>query len=527
MLKNSKTAFPACRRLALISGLSLSLAVAPALAHAELPMVTEQTQDFLSNRSSVGALVGGILAGAAFATPLAPLGGTVLGFFVGKSTDFSKDKEAAGSYQRRSFAPANSGDFNGTQLALSDSSEAASGTLRVASADLQEAPTGKMLDVSSEAKSDADEPLQGISRGSDEKANGSTPPSADADVSLASEEALTEASKLAKPTSEPVNLVITKEVGVTQNKLDVYADIIRKEQEREEFEPNPLCPGADAPKYRKKLAVAGFPLEHPEQSVFGGLNNVGKAVSSSLYQRLEQSQRVQAYSAPQWQMFASSSMAPTMMLGSSNRLGKYSAVSREMGAQFVMSGIIRDVSISDPKAWSTDYGSKMKRAVFGSDTRRNFELDMVVHDGYTGRVIMEKRYSGSGEWDVPRNKQVAFGSDRFFNTAYGQAVEKVLADMASDVLAQLDCQPMLVPITEVAGKDLLLDVGTPSGLLPGAKMRLVRAESSLARPDEPAQLWDTDVELHIHSLSLDSARAWMPKLGSQINIQRGDYAVIY
>lgn len=99
--------------------------------------------------------------------------------------------------------------------------------------------------------------------------------------------------------------------------------------------------------------------------------------------------------------------------------------------------------------------------------------------------------------------------------------------MTSDVITQLDCQPMVVPIIEVTGKDLLLDVGTPSGLLPGAKMRLVRAEGSLARPDEPAQLWDTDVELHIHSLSLDSARAWMPKLGSQINIQEGDYAVIH
>ncbi|WP_302848217.1 flagella assembly protein FlgT middle domain-containing protein, partial [Marinobacter sp. AC-23] len=113
--------------------------------------------------------------------------------------------------------------------------------------------------------------------------------------------------------------------------------------------------------------------------------------------------------------------------------------------------------------WDTDYGAKVKRALFSSDTSRNFELDMIVHDGYTGRVIMEKRYSGSGRWDVPRNEQISFGSPRFFDTAYGQAVEKVLGAMTSDVIAQLDCQPMLVPITEVIGKDLLLEVGTPSG----------------------------------------------------------------
>ncbi len=326
---------------------------------------------------------------------------------------------------------------------------------------------------------------------------------------------------------EPVNLVVTKEVGRTQGVLDAYAKAIREERGIEEFEPETLCPSADAPKYRKKLAVAGFPLEHPEQSVFGDLKDVGKTVSTSLYQRFEQSEQVQTFSVPRWQMYASRITAPTMRVGSGNRLGKYSAVSREMGAQFVVSGVIREVGINDPSAWDTDYSSKIKGALFGSDNSRNFELDMVVHDGYTGRVIMEKRYSGSGRWNVSRYSEVTFGSPRFFETAYGKAVEKVLSEMTSDVITQLDCQPMIVPIIEVTGKDLLLDVGTPSGLLPGAKMKLVRAEGSLARPDEPAQLWDTDVELHIHSLSLDSARAWMPKLGSQINIQKGDYAVIH
>ncbi|MDN6320579.1 MAG: hypothetical protein L0J77_12495, partial [Marinobacter sp.] len=326
---------------------------------------------------------------------------------------------------------------------------------------------------------------------------------------------------------EPVNLVVTKEVGRTQDVLDAYAKFIREEQGAETFEPNPQCPSAEAPRYRKKLAIAGFPLEHPGQSVFGGLKDVGKAVSTTLYQRFKQSERVQAFSAPQWQMYASRTAAPTMMIGSSNKLGKYSAVSREMGAQFVLSGVVRSVGIDDPGAWDTDYRSKLKGALFGSDNSRNFELDMIVHDGYTGRVVMEKRYSVSGRWDVSRFDDIGFGSPRFYKTAYGQAVAGVLEDMTSDVISELDCQPMIVPIIEVTGKDLLLDVGTPSGLLPGAKMRLVRAEGSLARPDEPAQLWDTDVELHIHSLALDSARAWMPKLGSHINIQKGDYAVIY
>lgn len=58
---------------------------------------------------------------------------------------------------------------------------------------------------------------------------------------------------------KPVNLVVTKEVGRTQGVLDAYAKIIRQEQGAEVFEPNPQCPSADAPRYRKNWLLRGSP----------------------------------------------------------------------------------------------------------------------------------------------------------------------------------------------------------------------------------------------------------------------------
>jgi len=55
----------------------------------------------------------------------------------------------------------------------------------------------------------------------------------------------------------------------------------------------------------------------------------------------------------------------------------------------------------------------------------------------------------------------------------------------------------------------------------------VRAESSLQRPNAPPKLWDTGVDLHLHQLSLDTSRAWMPEEGGIINVREGDYAVMY
>lgn len=52
------------------------------------------TESFLSDPSRVGGLVGGITAGAIFLNPLAPIIGNLLGYLVGKNSDYSeKNKE--------------------------------------------------------------------------------------------------------------------------------------------------------------------------------------------------------------------------------------------------------------------------------------------------------------------------------------------------------------------------------------------------------------------------------------------------
>ncbi len=329
-----------------------------------------------------------------------------------------------------------------------------------------------------------------------------------------------------KSAFEPVHLVITKEVGVTQGKLDEFAATIRREQQHPEFVPHAQCPSDNAPRYRKKIAVAGFSVESPKHRAWGSLHDAGQSVTELLYQKFQNTNQVQPFLAPSRQMFASLDMAPTRF-SQDNRLSKYSAVSREMGVQFVVSGVIRDLDVHDEGAWNTSTYSNVKRALFSADTSRAFVVDVIVHDGFTGQIVMEERFSTVGRWDVSRTEKVAFGGSRFLGTGYGQAVEQALDDISEEVVSKLACQPMLVPILQVDGKDLQLDVGTDSGLLSGARMSVLRSESSLQYPDAPPQLWDTGVELHIHSLSLDTSRAWMPEYGSVINIQAGDYAVMY
>ena len=460
-----------------------------------------KTEEFLSDNSRVGAVVGSVLLGAATANPLAPLIGNVAGFLIGAyfQSDSPDEDDADSGFARRSIIP------SGNEQ-------------------LQASASTPSMDLSGAGDSESlvrfDESAQ--------EATGDFQPA----ESNASEATIRKGSSGANPMAsiekarEPINLVITKEVGGTQEKLDELAATIRKEQNRKSFEPHPRCPSDQSPRYRKKVAVAGFSLANPDQTVFGGLGEVETSFSSMLYREFRNGGSVQPFSAPSRQMFASLDMAPTRS-AYGNRLDKYSAVSREMGVQFVISGVIRNIGVDDRSAWDNSYSSRLKRSLFSADTTRAFVVDVVVHDGYTGRVVVEETYSTSGRWDLPMTKKAGFGSPSFQDTAYGKAVADLVSYIQADLTDRLACQPMLVPILEVKGKDLLLDVGTPSGLLPGDRLQLVRAEHSLQRPDAPPELWDTGVDLHIHSLSLSTSRAWMHAEGGAINIREGDYAVIY
>ncbi|TGN40473.1 flagella assembly protein FlgT middle domain-containing protein [Marinobacter confluentis] len=323
-----------------------------------------------------------------------------------------------------------------------------------------------------------------------------------------------------------VNLIISKDVGGFQAELDKLAATIRAERNSTPFELNQQCSNQEASRIRKKVVVAGFNVEKPDQTVFGGLGSVGYAASEWLYQNLLDTGEVLPLSAPTRQMFASLRAGPTRETAG-NRLEQYSAVSRQMGAQFVVSGVIRNLNVNRAESWDSSYAASIKRSLFSADTEREFVVDVVLHDGYTGRVVTEQRYTASGRWDIPRTGKVSFGSPEFNDSDYGKAVAGVFDDITADLMSTIDCQALLVPILEVDGKDLLLDIGTKSGLLPGDKLRVVRAEWSLQRPDVPPKLWDTGVDLHLHQLSLDTSRAWMPAEGASINVREGDYAVMY
>lgn len=154
-------------------------------------------------------------------------------------------------------------------------------------------------------------------------------------------------------------------------------------------------------------------------------------------------------------------------------------IARQARAQFVLSGTIEDMALTD--ANSTYNPNLYRRAANGFhdltgiekfDKRtRVFMLELELRDGFTGETLLSRRYSTSGIWNT-RNA-VGFDSPAFAKTPYGKQIGKLSQTIGKDLIQTLDCQPYIASIEAYPGQNqVILQGGANNGLQAGAKMQL-------------------------------------------------------
>ena len=112
-------------------------------------------------------------------------------------------------------------------------------------------------------------------------------------------------------------------------------------------------------------------------------------------------------------------------------------------------------------------------------------------------------------------------------TAYGQAVEDVIADMAMAVTDALACQPFMTRIARVDDFSVTLESGATAGLRPGDELKIYRSKRYLESPDDSPELQDSDLSVTLEKVQPHFSRGTMPQLGGIVNIQRDDIAIIW
>ncbi len=240
-----------------------------------------------------------------------------------------------------------------------------------------------------------------------------------------------------------------------------------------EVEPVPQCPTSQSGQYKKKVAVLGFSVQSPEQARMGRIHDVDRGLASALNEALHRQGGLVVYESSQLKIYPETRNAPSHYTGQ-NTLTKAADLASQMGAQFVISGVVRNLGVEEEAAFKNSYWQRIANFAKNSNRTRHFSVDLFVHDGFSGAIVWQRNFTTQGQWREAANRKLGFSHPEFWEGEYGRAVAQLIDDMAWKVEEQLRCQPFMTRISRVEGKTLHFDSGASTGIRPGDKLSLYR-----------------------------------------------------
>lgn len=281
--------------------------------------------------------------------------------------------------------------------------------------------------------------------------------------------------------------------------------------------------------YRKAVAVAGFALQNPKEAVLGGLLNIEQRLSGVLSNTLNARHRIHAMDSGHVLLFTSVDRAPSSQ-NNLQRLTNSVELAKELGAQFVVSGVIRDLNMINPEADVRRIWDAPLDLVGLSRERRerNFVLDVYVHDGISGALMFQNTYATSGIWEYSDHDRTGFATPRFWKSDFGYQVKQTLSKVVTDLNENLGCQPYMAKIIDTQGDYIRLDTGSSVGMRPGDELTVFRTSTFFNLDQEGlTQLHDTKVKAVITQVQPRFAVAKLEKTPSRYAIQRDDVVVAW
>lgn len=285
------------------------------------------------------------------------------------------------------------------------------------------------------------------------------------------------------------------------------------------------CENGNSNSYLKSVAIAAFPLEQPVQASRGGLADIEYGLSRKLLQRMQGIDYLQPINATNINLHPNLQTAASRQLDN-GALTTVVANSRNLNVQYILSGVIRDMSMVDQRAAQQNnyFIDLYNRLDYKSKKHlRTLSFDLFLHDGYTGALLWQKRYQTAGLWHYEPEYRTGFSSAAFTQSDYGQKVEMLLGEMNKEVAEELRCRPFSARITRTQDRTLWITAGELDGLSRGDKVTVYRRSTAytdgLMTQD---QLTNTRATAIIEEVQPTFSTARLSKDSGILNIREGD-----
>lgn len=164
--------------------------------------------------------------------------------------------------------------------------------------------------------------------------------------------------------------------------------------------------------------------------------------------------------------------------------------------------------------------------LWDNDPLRTFQIRVSLFHAISGEKIWSQQYSETAEWEFKRQQTVNSNSELFWQSEYGEAIDRVLTQVSHDIDDNLNCRPLLGQIVSRQGKRIIINLGRDHGLRVGDKLQLVLQQNMPDRLDNMrAVASKSRASITIDQVSQQSATAELKGIAASLNVQLSDLAV--
>ncbi len=273
--------------------------------------------------------------------------------------------------------------------------------------------------------------------------------------------------------------------------------------------------------YRKKIVATAFPIMTADQLSSSESQDLFSGIPREINNRLMESGDFIGRNLTNIVLYSRPDMAPDILPSSSYSGSSIINIARQQDAQFVLSGVIRDFKIE-----STEYvrGSgifaEIKSLVRDMVARRSIGIDVFVHDGFTGALLFQQRYTDSILGDVSLPAGYTVGSERFNSTPAGHKIEQIIHMAGDDIRRMLGCYPFATRVTQIDGNRIVIAAGAQDKVKLGDRFRLYPAIGN----GNGAAISESEGDLTITQVSANSSQGNLDEGSQVLSVHPGDWA---
>lgn len=181
-------------------------------------------------------------------------------------------------------------------------------------------------------------------------------------------------------------------------------------------------------------------------------------------------------------------------------------------AQYIVNGQITDLTSTLDQKFIKD-----------DQVNRQFAATLQVMDGKTGDILFQNNYREIAEWPFAKTSQVDTKSARFWQSTYGQAVQRISRNMMLDLETALSCRTSLPEVINVHNNTVQINAGRIHGVNRGDQLQLWHSAGfidpmGIARN----RMIQTDITLTVERIYEKSTELSVDQANLANSIQPGD-----